>query len=192
MNLPNILTTSRIIISLTVPFFMFMDDFWVRVAVGIICAVAGATDWFDGWYARKYNLVSKTGKILDPIADKVYIIMTFSVLASLGMFSIWWVIPIFIREIVITIYRFIFLNLGKAVAAVQSGKIKMAFQVGSIGLIFLGYMYKTYYFGYYPQWLQYVISLSLLATIALTLYSGYVFFQNNWKLIKSYHTKRLT
>ena len=190
MNLPNILTIGRIIVALTVPFFMFMDNFWVRVAVGIICTIAALTDWLDGWYARKYNMVSNTGKILDPIADKVYIIITYSVLAFLGMFSIWWVIPIFIREIVITIYRFIFLNLGKAVAAVQSGKVKMLTQIGSIGLIFLSFMYKTYYFGYYPFWLEVVVSLSLLASIGITLYSGYVFFQNNLKMIKSYHVKR--
>jgi len=190
MNLPNILTTVRIIVSLTVPFFMFMESFWGRVAVGIICTIAAATDWLDGWYARKYNLVSTTGKILDPIADKVFVIMTYSVLAFLGMFSIWWVIPIFIREIVITGYRFIFLNLGKTVAAVQSGKVKMVTQLGSIGLIFLGFMFKTYYFGYYPLWLQGVVSISLLASLALTMYSGYVFFHNNWKMIKSYHIKR--
>ena len=187
MNFPNILTTARIIVALTVPFFMFMEGFWIRVAVGIICAIAIATDWLDGWYARKYNQVSKTGKILDPIADKVYIIITYSVLAFLGMFSIWWVIPIFIREIVITIYRFIFLNLGKTVAAVQSGKVKMVFQIGSIGLIFFSFMAKTYYFGYYPLWLEAIVYLSLLASLGLTMYSGYVFFQNNWKMIKSYH-----
>ena len=187
MNLPNILTTARIIVALTVPFFMFVEGFWVRVAVGVICAIAIATDWLDGWYARKYNQVSKTGKILDPIADKVYIIITYSVLAFLGMFSIWWVIPIFIREIVITIYRFIFLNLGNTVAAVQSGKIKMVFQIGSIGLIFFSFMCKTYYFGYYPLWLEAIVYLSLLASLGLTMYSGYVFFQNNWKMIKSYH-----
>lgn len=166
---------------------MFMDNFWVRVIAGIVCALAIATDWFDGWYARKYNQVSTTGKILDPIADKVYIIITYSVLAFLGMFSIWWVIPIFIREIVITVYRFIFLHLGKAVAAVQSGKVKTVIQIGSIGLIFCSFMGKTYYFGYYPFWLQAVVYLSLFASIILTMYSGYVFFQNNWKLIKSYH-----
>jgi len=187
MNIPNILTTARIIVALTVPFFMFTESFWARVAVGVICAIAMATDWLDGWYARKYNMVSKTGKILDPIADKVFIIITYSVLSLLGMFSIWWVIPIFIREIVITAYRFIFLNMGKVVAAVQSGKLKMGIQIFSIALIFMSYMYKTYYFGYYPSWLYNIVSISLIASIALTMYSGYVFFYNNWKLIKAYH-----
>ena len=190
MNLPNIITTGRIIVSLTVPFFIFMDNFWVRVAVGVICTIAAATDWLDGWYARKYNQVSTTGKILDPIADKVYIIITYSVLSFLGMFSIWWVIPIFIREIVITTYRLIFLKMGKAVAAVQSGKLKMVVQICSIGLIFLSFMGKTYYFGYYPSWLYGIVFFSLLASLGLTMYSGYVFFQNNWKMIKSYHIKK--
>lgn len=187
INLPNILTSLRILVALTAPFFLFIDDFWVRVGVGVICALAVLTDWIDGWYARKYNQVSTTGKILDPIADKVYIIMTFSVLAFLGMFSIWWVIPIFIREIVITIYRFIFLNLGRAVAAVKSGKVKTFVQIMSIGIIFLCFMWKTYYAADYTLVIRIIVYLALIASLYLTMYSGYIFFQNNWKLIKSYH-----
>lgn len=190
MNLPNILTSARIFISLTAPFFMFMDNFWVRVAVGILCTIASLTDWLDGWYARKYNMVSKTGKILDPIADKFFVFATYSVLSCLGIFSIWWVIPIFIREILITTYRFIFLNQGKVVAADKSGKAKMIIQVVSIGLIFLAFMFKTYHYGFYPEWLCAVVYFSLVSAITITLYSGFIFFQKNWNLIKSFHSKK--
>ena len=190
MNLPNILTSARIFISLTAPFFMFTDSFWVRVAVGILCTIASLTDWLDGWYARKYNLVSTTGKILDPIADKFFIFTTYSVLSYLGIFSIWWVIPIFIREILITTYRFIFLNKGKVVAADKSGKAKMIVQVLSIGFIFLAFMFKTYHYGYYPDWLCGIVYFSLTASILITLYSGFLFFKNNWELVKSLHTKK--
>lgn len=191
MNLPNLVTSFRILVSLTAPFFLVINDFWVRVTVGFICVIAVLTDWFDGWYARKYNQVSTTGKILDPIADKVYIIATFSVLAYLDLFSIWWVIPIFLREIVITAYRLVFLTLGKAVAAVSSGKIKTVAQISSIGLIYFCFMWKTYYSAYYHPALDWLILLSLVVSLYLTLYSGYIFFQNNWKMIKSYHSSNL-
>ncbi len=187
MNLPNFLSAFRILISLIAPLFVVAGGFWIRVIAAVFCFIAVLTDWIDGWYARKYNQVSITGKILDPIADKVYIIMTFSVMAYLDMFSFWWLVPIFMREIVITIYRFIFLSLGKAVAAVKSGKIKTFAQVITIAVIFFLFMWRTYYPHTYHPWLDYVTYASLLFTLFITLYSGFVFFQNNWKLIKNYH-----
>lgn len=161
----------------------------MSVAVGVICVFAVLTDWFDGWYARKYNLVTKLGKILDPIADKTYVIITFSVLAYLDMFSIWWVIPVFIREIVITIYRFIFLARGVVVAAAKSGKLKTAFQMGTIGLIYVLFMCQRYYPQYYFvsafTWIMYA---ALAITLFVTLKSGIEFFKNNWRLVKSVHS----
>jgi len=189
MNLPNILSTFRILISLFAPVLLIYGGFWMRVFVGLVCIFAVVTDWFDGWYARKYNLVTKLGKILDPIADKTYVIITFSVLAYLDMFSIWWVVPIFIREIVITIYRFIFLARGVVVAAARSGKLKTVFQMGTIGLIYILFMCQRYYPEFYflnaLSWLMYIC---LAITLYLTIQSGVEFFRNNWRLVKSIHT----
>jgi len=77
MNLPNFLTIMRIVVGAIVPFMMVHPE-WihpntlnVRIWVAILFAIAAFSDWFDGWYARKYNLITKTGQILDPIAEKV-------------------------------------------------------------------------------------------------------------------------
>ncbi len=188
MNVPNILSTIRIFVSLIAPILLIYGGFWLRVAVGVICVFAVLTDWFDGWYARKYNLVTKLGKILDPIADKTYVIITFSVLAYLDMFSIWWVIPVFIREIVITVYRFIFLARGVVVAAAKSGKLKTVFQMGTIGLIYILFMGKSYYPQYIIDAFTWIMYLALAITLFLTLQSGLEFFKNNWRLVKSVHS----
>jgi len=187
MNIPNILSTVRIVVSLFAPVLLIYGGFWMRVAVGVVCIFAVLTDWFDGWYARKYNLVTKLGKILDPIADKTYVIITFSVLAYLDMFSIWWVVPIFIREIVITVYRFIFLARGVVVAAAKSGKLKTVFQMGTIGLIYILFMLERYYPDYFINAFYWVMYACLAITLFLTIQSGIEFFRNNWRLVKSVH-----
>ncbi len=183
VNLPNFITSVRILVGLAVPFMMIYGDFGVRVAAGVMGATAASTDWLDGWLARKYNEVTKLGKILDPIADKVYVLLAFSVFAYLGMYAFWWVVPIIVRELVITIYRFVFMNRGKVVAAVQSGKLKTVLQMGTIGYIYLVFMCKVYFATHYHPALSYILYFLLAFTLFLTLYSGYIFFRNNQKLI---------
>ncbi len=187
MNVPNILSFLRIIVSLTAPFFLITGGFWVQVVAGIVCIFAVFTDWFDGWYARRYNLVTKLGKILDPIADKTYVIVAFSVFAYLGLFSFWWIVPIIIREVVITIYRFIFLEKGTVVAAVQSGKIKTFMQMGTIGFAYIVFMLQRHYPQYFMEVFTWILYVALIVTLGLTLFSGYIFFRNNWRLIKNIH-----
>ncbi len=183
-NLPNTITGIRIIIGIVVPIMMIYGDFELRVVAGVLGMIAASTDWLDGWLARRYNEVTKLGKILDPIADKVYVILAFLAFAWLGIYAIWWVLPIIIREVVITIYRFRFMAQGKVVAAVKSGKLKTVLQMGLIGYIYLCFMCTTYYPEYYHpafDWLMYIL---LAWTLFQTLYSGYVFFKNNWQLIR--------
>ena len=112
MNVPNALTFFRILLGFVVPYLMLQDDLTIRILAAILFAIASFTDWLDGWWARRYNLVTKLGKILDPIADKVITLSCFVVLSDLcftQMYSIWWIVPIFLREVVITIYRLAFL-----------------------------------------------------------------------------------
>lgn len=186
-NIPNILTSIRILIALTAPFFLIDGSLQMRLFVGGICTVAVFTDWIDGWYARKYNAITKIGKILDPIADKILVIVVFSVLAYLDVLSFLWVIPIFLREVIITVYRFIFLQRNKVVAAVKSGKIKTIMQMFTLALAYVLFMLTKHY----PQYLEssywIVLYVALSITLFFTLQSGYDFFKNNWRLIKRVH-----
>lgn len=186
-NVPNILSSFRILIALTAPFFLIDGSLHMRLFVGFICTVAVLTDWVDGWYARKYNAVTKIGKILDPIADKTLVIVVFSVLAYLDVLSFLWVLPIILREVIITIYRFIFLQKNKVVAAVKSGKIKTIMQMFTLGLAYTFFMMNRHFPEYFSASYWIFMYIALIITVFLTLHSGYIFFKNNWRLIKRVH-----
>lgn len=196
MNVPNSLTLLRILLGIVVPFMMLTEDFELRIWAAVLFAIAGFTDWLDGWYARKYNLITKLGKILDPIADKIMVLGSFVVLSDvtiLNVYSIWWVIPIFLREISITIYRLVFLLKKRPVivAATWSGKAKTVMQMATLPCAYFYFMLHQYPMGT-PILVQsqgidlflIIIYLMLFASLAFTLGSGYRFFAANWKTIK--------
>lgn len=192
MNVPNTLTICRIILGIIVPYLMLTGTLETHIYAAILFAIASFSDWLDGWYARKYNLVTKLGKILDPIADKVIVLGSFVVLSDVCfefMYSIWWVVPIFLREVVITIYRLIFLMRKKpiVVAASWSGKAKTVMQMVTLPCAYLYFMYITYL---QPQNELYInifwvfVHLMILASLAFTVGSGLRFFMKNWKAVK--------
>lgn len=154
MNLPNKLTILRIIL---VPIFILLlaipESFftWIKFSAGLtICrwlavvvfAVAAFTDFLDGRISRKNNIVTKFGKIMDPLADKLLVSAGFIMLTGLG------IVPAFVTAIVV--FRDFFVNAlrmfgadkEKDVAAGISGKIKTLFQMLTIVLGLIGYAYR--------------------------------------------------
>ncbi|MFK7798661.1 MAG: CDP-diacylglycerol--glycerol-3-phosphate 3-phosphatidyltransferase [Aureispira sp.] len=196
MNLPNALTSLRIVLGFIVPYMMLQEDFSWRLWAAILFAIAAFTDWLDGWYARKYNLVTKLGKILDPIADKIIVLGSFVVLSDIffeHMYSIWWIVPIFLREVVITIYRLIFLLRKKpiVVAASWSGKAKTVMQMITLPFAYLYFMLSLYPEGDSvgtPVVMWWIMHLLILASLAFTVGSGLLFFIKNWKAVKEVTT----
>lgn len=187
MNIPNILTSLRIIIALIAPFYLINGSFWVRIIAGTFMFIAILTDWLDGWYARKYNKITNLGKILDPLADKALIIISFSVFVYMEVLSVWWIIPIFIREITITIYRLIFLSKNIVVAATKSGKIKTILQMVTLGIAYVLFMTNKHFIDYYSNYFSIVLKLALAFTVYFTLKSGITFLIKNWRIIKRIH-----
>ena len=187
MNFPNTLTSLRIFIALIAPFYLINENLNTRIFVGVILFIAILTDWLDGWYARKYQQETKLGKILDPIADKMLILISFSVFVYLDVLSFWWIIPIFIRELAITIYRFIFLSKNIVVAASNSGKIKTVIQVITIGIAYFFFMTRLHFKEYFSVYFNYILYFALSLTVFFTIKSGIYFIIKNWKLIKQIH-----
>lgn len=187
LNFPNTLSLIRILIAISAPFFLIEGSLWIRILAGILCFIAIATDFIDGWYARKYNQVTTLGKILDPIADKALVLTTLSVFVYLNVLSVWWIVPIFIREIVVTTYRFIFLNKHIIIAASKSGKIKTVMQMITVGIIYVWFMMHKHFSQYMSDYFTYLMYACLIITVYHTISSGYSFFKNNWKIIKKYH-----
>ncbi len=146
-NLPNMLTMFRVIV---IPVVVYL--LWLRTPMScfyavIMFSVASLTDFFDGYLARRLNLVSITGKFLDPLADKIMVMAATVQLASMGWLESWIPIVILVRELAIQGLRSIASAEGLVIAAGTGGKLKTACQLtGLIGLL-VHFEYPIHLFG---------------------------------------------
>lgn len=147
MNLPNKLTILRIIL---IPFFVVamclpQDWIWpIYTALGIYI-VAAFTDFLDGHISRKKGLVTKFGKIMDPLADKLLVSTGFIMLTGLGMIPAWITVIIVFRDFFINALRMFGSDNQKDLAAGLSGKIKTLFQLVGIPLGILNVALQSKY-----------------------------------------------
>ena len=131
MNLPNKLTTFRVIL---IPFFVFFMlapnmtgiNHYIAAAIFI---VASLTDLLDGKIARKYNLVTNFGKFMDPLADKLLVCSAMICLIQTGQLAAWIVVIIIAREFIISGFRLIASDNGVVIAASYWGKFKTTCQM---------------------------------------------------------------
>jgi len=132
MSLANFLTVLRVVL---VPFFVWaflmdtVEGNWAACAIFIAAAV---TDYFDGFFARRYHQVSNFGKIFDPLADKILVASALILFGVYDLVPDWMVFVILIREAVVTAIRFEALNQGRALAAEKSGKLKTVLQLTAV------------------------------------------------------------
>lgn len=106
-RIPNILSSVRIILSPIFLLLWFQDEFFLKLLGLIVYIIAAVTDYFDGYYARKYAVESKIGIFLDPLADKFLTFSGFCVLPFIDAEQFpWWAIGVIIfRDVTITIFR---------------------------------------------------------------------------------------
>src|SRR5476649_2166201 len=116
MNLPNVLTISRIVLAIVLIFLLEESSSTGNIWAVIVFAIASLTDFCDGHLAKTRGLVSNFGKIMDPIADKILLLSTLGVLAHIGMVAWWMFIVIAIREIVVTASRLLAMRQGQVLA----------------------------------------------------------------------------
>lgn len=135
LNLPNVVTAIRILLTPLVILLMMSDDDVLVQLSGLIFLVAAVSDWYDGWYARRYNVMSPFGRFFDPLADKVLIGAVFFAFAALSLFDLWMVIVIVARDVVVTVLRVIADRKEKPVVTSRAAKVKTALQ-----LVFLSYI----------------------------------------------------
>lgn len=139
MNLPNKITMSRILL---VPVFMLFAGLcqygtatyspkWYLIS-GIVFAIASFTDFLDGYFARKWNLVTDFGKFADPLADKMLTTIAFLYLLRDGVCSVWVVAIILAREFAVSGVRMLAAADNKVIAANIWGKIKTVLQMLTI------------------------------------------------------------
>ena len=136
-NLPNSLTLFRIFL-VPILVVVLLTKYSNYLGLGIFL-VAAATDFFDGYFARKLNKTTRLGTLLDPIADKLLMSAAFISLIELGLARAWMVVIIIGREFAVSGLRSIAAQQGVTIAASPLGKTKTVAQVVAIALLIVGY-----------------------------------------------------
>lgn len=181
MNLPNSITAARLVLT---AIFVAAASFGTHTGnlVALICfGLATFSDFLDGYLARKLNLVTSLGKLLDPLADKILVAAAFIHLTALGLCPVWVTSVIIAREFLVTGLRQIAVEQGQVIPADNLGKWKTTFQlVFCLAALLWLLVAKTpdnfFHTLTHPQgWL---IRISLYGALVLTGLSG---FNYTWK-----------
>jgi len=137
MNTANKLTLARVVM---IPAFMLVlylgipfANYWALA----IFALASATDWLDGYIARKYNQVTDFGKFMDPLADKCLVTAAMLWFVEVGQMPAWALLLVIVREFAISGLRMNAATTGRVIAAGWSGKVKTASTMVCIILMLL-------------------------------------------------------
>lgn len=167
-QLPNAITILRI---LCAPVFVWMlladgrSDGPLRWWAAVLFIVAIATDGIDGYLARKHDIVTDLGKLLDPIADKVLTGAAFVSLSILGELPVWVVVLVLVRELGITVHRLVVAT-DHVVAAAWMGKLKTVAQAVALSLALLPLWTVL------GEWIHAVNTITMSVAVVLTVASG--------------------
>jgi CDP-diacylglycerol---glycerol-3-phosphate 3-phosphatidyltransferase len=179
-NVPNMLSLSRI---LSVPVFivLMLEPSPIRaLAAGIVFSLASATDWLDGYLARKLGQVTKMGKLLDPIADKILIMSALVMLVEIrsDIVHAWIAIVIIGREFAVTGLRAIASSEGIIIPAETVGKYKVGAQIVAVLSLLLDYYIAN-------KWLRDLGTAALWVAMVLAVYSAVRYFMLYWSHLDS-------
>ncbi len=174
-NIPNLLSLSRI---LSVPVFiiLMLEPNPTRALIaGIVFSLASATDWLDGYLARKWGQVTKMGKLLDPIADKILIMSALVILVELRseVVHAWIAIVLIGREFAVTGLRAIAASEGIVIPAETVGKYKVGAQITAVLSLLLDYYLDK-------GWLTDLGRIALWVAMFLAVYSAVQYFRKYW------------
>ena len=177
-NIANIVTVIRILLAPVFIYLLLLDDRhdgYIRYIAAVLFVLAITTDSVDGLLARQRNLVTDLGKLIDPIADKVLTGGALVGLSILGEIPWWITIVILVREVGITVFRFIALR-DRVIAASWLGKVKTVAQAVAISLAL------------FPFWqllgdgVNVVNAVFIVIALVLTVVSGVEYLWQAWKV----------
>ena len=199
MNLPNLLTIIRMALVPVFVVFFYWGHGGAQVYIVLAFVVFGAaavTDAIDGHIARKYNLITNFGKLMDPLADKVLTTAAFIVFVDVGIIPAWMVIVMLAREFIITGLRGVAASEGVVIEASLSGKLKTVSQMVAICVILLapavrgGFgsvlivmgVHELFLYGF-SMFLTYAGRILIWVAVVLTVYSGVDYLYKGRKLL---------
>jgi len=181
MNLPNKLTMARVI---AVPIFVVLfylgyekANTAMLIAAFIVFVLASITDMLDGKIARKYNLITNFGKIMDPLADKLLVYAAFCIFVEIKFVPGWMFIIILAREFAVAGIRTVAASTGLVIAAGMTGKIKTVLQMICVLCLILSCIIHT------PFWI--LGQVFLWGSLVMTIVSGTEYIVKNVQVFKS-------
>ncbi len=190
-RLPNILSSVRIILSPIFLLLWFQDEFLLKALGLAVYIIAAVTDYFDGYYARKFAVESKLGNFLDPLADKFLTFSGFIVLPFIDAEQFpWWAIGVILfRDIVITIFRIYTNRKEQPMVTRFTAKAKTTIQMVFlyIGLV-VGLFQNVEFFA--GDWVRLILQTDILLYMmifvaSVTFYSGVEYIVVNRMVFKS-------
>lgn len=175
---PNFLTLSRVaVVPVFIVLMMHEGRIYTFFAALFFC-IAAATDYLDGFFARKKGLVSDLGKMLDPLADKLLMASAFIMLVERGWAQAWIICLIVGREMAVTGLRSVVAEVGQDPGASSLGKLKTGFQIAAVIPLVLHYPYlglNMHAIGTVLLWLA----------LVFTMWSGFDYFYRLGKIFKN-------
>ncbi len=193
MNIANLLTSFRILCIPLLVFFFYLPVTWGQTTAAIIFAIVGWTDWFDGWVARTFNMQSRLGEFLDPVADKLMVAASLVLLVEQHA-TFWIAVPALViisREITVSALREWMSEYGErsAVKVVNIAKFKTLMQLSAIFFLLLAGKEDSVTSILEHSWLYIWGYIFLYVAVALTLWSMYIYLQATWPLLNSEENK---
>ena len=182
-NLPNLLTFARIAMIPPVVVLLLQDTPRTDLIAGVLFGLAAATDWLDGFLARRMGLESLLGRLLDPLADKLIVMASLVIAAQLGRIPGWFVVLLLSRELAITGLRSIASQEGLIIAVDETGKWKTALQLLGIFGVIVQHRYPVH-FGFTEELVHFGnVGFALLAiSMIFSLMSAFLYF---WRFIRA-------
>jgi len=179
MNMPNKLTLLRVIIAPVFMYFFILENFYAKLTALALFVIASLTDLADGYYARKYGIVTGFGKFMDPLADKILVTCALISFIALHYASPLPVMLIVGREFAITGLRLLAAYRGVVIPPSWWAKVKTFFQLSFVGLV-LGYVnlimilehYQSPAYDFFLFDYPYYINLMLWVTSIITVWTG--------------------
>src|SRR3989338_3555943 len=174
MNLPNRLTSYRIVLTALFMLLLFAEGVLPKKLALLTFVLASLTDYWDGKIARESGKESHFGKLMDPIADKILTLSAFIAFVQMGIIPAWMAVLIIVRDLLVTGWRLALPTEGNAQGARGSGKHKTALQFASIlgVLIFLAVKETAFW---NPEWTPGAyqsIYFGMCFIVGITLWSG--------------------
>jgi CDP-diacylglycerol---glycerol-3-phosphate 3-phosphatidyltransferase len=188
MNLPNKLTVSRFILTVAFLAILFSGVRFHETAALVLFIAAGITDWMDGEIARRRNLVTNFGILMDPLADKIMVCSAFIAFVGLGWMPAWMVVIIVARELAITGLRLLAASKNVVLAAEGYGKHKTISQIVAIISVFVVAAYRDWgdlgeaVFGFAigaKPWVKWFTEAAKWVAVTLTFFSGWLYLWRN-------------